>query len=735
MTDATLFIDFESRSPVDLKKEGLMRYARHPLTEAMMMAFAFDDEPVGLWHEREMRNSKARDGVLYHVQAGRLVVAHNAQFELAIWNFIMAKRYGWPILKPEQVRCTMAACYAMALPGALEDAGHALGLQIRKDAEGRALMLKMCKPKRIVTDTPDWQPGVDEVGVRADGLIYVYHDSPALRARLGSYCDTDVAVERDIYKRVLPLTAQEQRLWTLDQYINLRGIPVDMVSLEAALIVADTEKDRLNEEMSAATGGAVKSTTALPALKEWAADYGVMPDSLSKAEINELLGEEWLPDEVEAALKIRQAAGRFTSISKLKAIKLRGIASRVAYCFQYHAATTGRWAGRGMQPHNFTRDLPLPHQVEEVMRLLVAAAAGNPDAIEWLDMAFGEPSQMISKCLRGFMHASPGNIFLGGDFKSVEGRGIAWLAGEEWKLEAYREIDRDPSLPDMYKRTYGAAFGVEPTKVTKDQRQEGKVQDLAFGYQGGVGAYRTMGKTYGIRVVSSEKLAEKYRKRGEKVITEARADEQKVAWRESNPHIVQYWYALERAAIAAVREPGTITYAGAKGREVAFRKRGSFLWCRLPSGRALCYPYPEIHLGAFGRDMLTFKGVPDAITWAAYNTWLLEGREKGEENPTSVVYDPSNCKQWARLSTYGGKLAENVTQAICRDILAEAMLRVEAAGFKIVIHVHDEIVVEGVYTEEDLKRFEQIMTIVPVWAIGFPIAADCWRSPRYIKED
>lgn len=713
MTDPILFIDFESRSPVDLKKAGLMRYARDPQTEVLMMAFAFDDGGVALWRPGEPLPERVRQ----HVVSGGLVVAHNAQFELAIWNFVLVKRHGWPLLKPEQTRCTMAACYAMSMPGALEDAGHALGLQIRKDAAGRALMLKMCKPR----------------GEIAGKLIY--EETPEQLARLAEYCKTDVGVEREIFKRVMPLTETEQRLWVLDQYINLRGIPVDMKSLEAAIAVADVEKERLNGEMSKATDGKVKATSAMPALKEWAADYGVMPDSLSKAEINELLGEEWLPDEVETALKIRQAAGRFTSISKLKAIKLREIGSRVAYCFQYHAATTGRWAGRGVQPHNFTRDLPLPHQVEEILQLVRAGAAGDVDAVQWLSLAYGEPSQMISRCLRGFIHAAPGCVFLGGDFKSVEGRGIAWLAGEEWKLEAYREIDRDPTLPDMYKRTYGAAFGIDPTKVTKDQRQEGKVQDLAFGYQGGVGAYRTMGKNYGIRVVSSEKLAEKYRKRGEKVITEMRADEQKVAWRESNPKIVQYWYALERAAIAAVRTPGEITSAGAKGREVSFRKRGSFLWCRLPSGRALCYPYPEVHEGNYGRGVLSFKGVPDAITWAAYNTWLLEGKPLGAENPTSIVDDPTNCKQWARMTTYGGKLAENVNQAICRDILAEAMLRVEAAGFKIVVHVHDEIIVEGVHTEEDLKRFEQLMTVVPVWAAGFPIAADCWRSARYIKED
>ena len=364
---------------------------------------------------------------------------------------------------------------------------------------------------------------------------------------------------------------------------------------------------------------------------------------------------------------------------------------------------------------------------------IIRVAVRKP-SLQYLDIAYGEPSVMISKCLRGFMHAGPGKTLMGGDFASVEGRGLAWLAGEEWKLEAYRAIDADPELPDMYERTYAASFGIDPRTVTKDQRQEGKVQDLAFGYAGSVGAFRTMGKTFGIRVVSSEAAAEKYHKRGEKVITEGEADRHKNAWREANPKIRQYWYDLEARAIHAVLNPGIITHVGASGREVSFRKRGSFLWCRLPSGRTLCYPYPEVRDGPFGRPQLTFKGVPDATVWAIYTNWLAIGKDAGEPNTTYIVEEPGNTKQWCRLSTYGGKLAENITQAICRDILAEAMLRVEAAGFRVVCHVHDEIIVEGIFTDADLQRFSELMIVAPAWAVGFPISAGCWMSPRYIKE-
>jgi len=698
-----LFIDKETRSPVDLRKAGLMRYARHPLTEALCMTWAFGREDFTEWHQGQPLPGR----IAQHVDAGGIVVAHNAQFELAIWNFVM-RRHGWPALAIEQVRCTMSAAYAMGFPGALDNAAPAMGLKVTKDREGYALMMKMCKPREILVDgTP------------------IYHDSPEMRARLGLYCRQDGVVERDIYYRIQPLTDQEQRLWQLDQRINLRGIPFDMPSLEAALKVADVEKERLNKEMGVVTEGAVTACSAVGALKEWAADFGVMQDSLAKAEVDELLGEEYLPEPVEAALKLRQSAGRFTSISKLNAIQRREMVGRVHYALQYHAATTGRWAGRGIQPHNFTRDLPEPEEVEDVL-----AALRRGDAA-WVAAAYDEPSIMVSKCLRGFIHAAPGKTLLGGDFSNIEGRGLCWLAGEEWKLQAYRDFDAGTG-PDLYNVAYAKTFNIPVGRVTKTERQIGKVEELAFGYAGGVGAFRTMGKTYKVLVVPKITPEIVKRRAGYQIITESQADEFKNGWRASHPAVTGYWKALERASIAAVQKPGTVTYAGAAGREVRFRKVGSFLWCRLPSGRNLCYPYPAIGTGNFGYDQLTFKTVPDAVVWAKYQGQ----KERGEENTTYIV-EPiggeNHTREWCRVSTYGGKLAENITQAICRDLLAEAMLRVESVGFPIVVHVHDEVIAEIYFTDSDLTRFEALMAVVPPWAVGFPIAAACWRSARYIK--
>ena len=701
-----LYIDFETRSPVELKTAGLKRYAKHPQTEVLMMCWAIGDEPFQLWQQGQPIPERVR----VHVQSGGIVVAHNAQFELAIWNYVMA-RHGWPRLPIEQVRCTMAACYAMSLPGALEDAGRALGLSIHKDTEGRALMLKMCKPR----------------GFEGGGTIPVYFSTPEALVRLGKYCIQDGEVEREIYRRVLPLAPREQHLWVLDQYINLRGIPFDMSALSGAIDLAADEKDRLDEEMAKVTQGAVTACSAVAALKEWAADYGVIQESLAKAELAELLTEDELPRPVERALELRLASSRFTSISKLRAIRDREVNGRVSYTLQFHAATTGRWAGRGIQPHNFTRDLPDdPAQVEEIMEAL---RTRNAPALR----AFGEPSTIISKCLRGFIHAAPGKQLMGGDFASIEGRGIAWLAGEEWKLQAYREIDANPDLADMYERAYAKTFGIDPNKVDKNQRQVGKVMELAFGYQGGVGAFAKMAKGAKILVVKelTPAVIEKAKAMGGQAFTEYAANEFKEGWRKAHTMIKTYWFDLEQAAIRAVENPGAIFTAGWKGRDVAFRMRGSMLWCKLPSQRVLCYPYPQIRFDSYyDRKVLTIKSVPDQIVWATYTGQ----KERGEANTTYIVDDPGNTKQWSRISTYGGKLSENITQAICRDLLADAIRRVEKAGFQVVAHVHDEIIVEGVYDAEDRMAFEILMCTVPDWAKDFPISAGCWLSPRYRKE-
>lgn len=705
MSDDILFIDFETCSAVDLRKRGLWVYSHDPSTRVLMLAFAFNDEPVGrlifLSGFAKPDAAAARARIIGHVSAGRPVVAHNAPFELALWP-----RIPDPLLRaaqptPEQTVCTMARCYAMALPGALENAAAALGLRVTKDTEGRALMLRMCKPtngarlKDGRDKEPKWLHDAEKftfMGRKISG-----HDAVL---RLADYCEQDVLVEREIFKRTLPLSRYERKVWCMNYRVNERGVLFDQEAVAAALDIRDLVLEQLNAEMAEVTEGAVAACSNVGALKDWAADHGVIQESLAKAEIEYLTGEDAfgearfaLPEAVRKAFDLRREAGRATSVAKLAAIRERADPNgRVHGMFEYHGAGTGRFAGRGVQPHNFTRDLPPAAEVEEIFRHIKARN------VDWIDMAYGPPLTMISKLLRGFIVAGEGRTLIGGDYSNVEGRGVAWLAGEEWKLDAFREADANPDDPDIYERSYAVTFGKPAATVTKDERQVGKVIELACGYQGGVGAFQTMAKAYGVNVPDTV------------------ADDAKVRWRQAHPKIKQYWYDMQRAALTAARFPGEVFGAGAPGRVVKFKKAGSFLWMLLPSGRALCYPYPEIRRNEYG-DYLTYKTVPSADDFK-------RGR---------LEDDRTNTRQWARVSTYGGKLVENATQALCRDLLVDAMLRLEDAGYPVVLHVHDEAEEEGKFTETDRQRVEEIMTRAPAWAAGFPLAAECWLAKRYCK--
>lgn len=305
-----------------------------------------------------------------------------------------------------------------------------------------------------------------------------------------------------------------------------------------------------------------------------------------------------------------------------------------------------------------------------------------------IEFNYGAPMSALSDCLRGFCIPAKGKKFIAGDFSNIEGRDLAWLAGEEWKLEAFRQFDLGVGA-DIYVLGYSKSFKTPLDQVDDNKRQVGKVQELSLGFGGGKGAFQNMAKNYGVKV------------------SDAVAEEIKTAWRAANPETVQYWYALERAATHAVLNHGKVYAAGAKGRQVKFLVKGSFLWCQLPSGRPLCYPYPRIQ-----EVMKPWGEAGDAVTY---------------------MYVDSLTNKWTRGSTYGGSLAENVTQATARDVLTEAMLRVEDAGYNIAFHVHDEIVAEVPDSFGSVKEFERIMATPPEWAAGMPIAVKGWEGHRYGK--
>ena len=361
-----------------------------------------------------------------------------------------------------------------------------------------------------------------------------------------------------------------------------------------------------------------------------------------------------------------------------------------------------------------------------------------------IDMLYGPPLDMISSSLRGCLAAQKGRQFICADFAGIESRGLAWLAGEDWKLAVFRAYDTITGTndngkpirggPDNYVAAYAAAFGISIAEVTKELRQIGKVMELALGYQGSIGAFHAMAAGYNVHLPDDVV-------RG--VVK---------GWREAHPATVAYWKAVEEAAIEAVRNPGHPFKAGPVGREVRFLVEGSFLMCRLPSGRRLYYPFPRLEPYVLVKKTIVEKTSTEYIVHEdrveqrrvkanQLDAFLRKGWQQNGKPSAALHYkyvDPTT-KQWVEGPTYGGSLVENITQAVCRDLLALAMLRLSRRGYEIIMHVHDEIVAEiaellsRMEQHDELERFCSIMTERPEWAPDFPIAAEGWIGRRYRK--
>lgn len=654
--------DFETRGSVELKEVGLDNYARHRDTSPWCLSWAIDDREPSIWHP-QIDTPSTLFAALWE---GSLVVAHNAAFEMAIWEHIMVPRYGWPPLKTSQGRCTMAMAYAMSLPGSLEKAAAAVGIERQKDMAGHRLMLQMAKPKTVTPLT--WWDDEDKT------------------QQLYDYCKQDVRVEQQLWARLLPLSDSEQRLWVVDRAINSRGVYVDRPAITAALSIVGQEQQRLAAELRVVTEGVVGGPTEVAGLTRWVQAQGVTCDSLAKADLSALLMGETLTPRVRRALEIRQEAAKTSTAKLTTMLDAVGADGRIRDTLQYHAAGTGRWGGRRIQPQNLPRSTMKQGEIDQVFELFEdgEATAG------YLDLFYGPPLSVVSNCLRGMICAPPGKSLVAGDYANIEGRVLAWLAGEEWKLQAFRDFDAKTG-PDLYLLAASRIYRqpIETYTKASPERQIGKTAELACGFGGGIGAFQTMARAFGL------------------TISDAEADMIKVAWRDAHPRIVQYWYDLETAASDAVAHPGTKTYAGAAGRRVCFRVKGSFLFCLLPSGRMLTYPYPKL------KDKLT--------PWGDL------------KEQVHYMHVDSLTNKWVETSTYGGKLSENITQAVSRDVLAEAILRVELVGYPVVMHVHDEIVAEVSEASGALPEFLRHMGATPPWAAGLPIAVEGWQGRRYKK--
>ncbi|NDB68797.1 MAG: hypothetical protein EB015_12490 [Methylocystaceae bacterium] len=652
----TLHIDFETFSPVDLKTAGLHNYASNPFTGAHCLGYCFDDGDVELLN---FHASKFADDhpVLRHIHDGGEIVAHNIDFELYIWNLILAPKHNWPLIDIKQTRCTMAQAYAMALPGSLDGASKALGIDMLKDMAGARVMMQLARPK-------------------PDGTLWRYNDNPEKFEALFAYCKQDVEVERELDNRMWHLSTQEQNYWMLDHKINRRGVQVDKDNIFKAIRLVESERARLDGDMLRVTGGVVSRCTEVQLLIKWIRSEGVEIDGVAKADVIDALAGD-LPRGVRNALALRKEAAK-SSTAKLRAMHDRASNDgRVRGTLQYHGASTGRAAGRGIQVQNFPRPRPItkPKDIEDII-----ANISNRD---YIDMNYGPVMDAMADCLRGMIIAKEDHELVAMDFSAIEARALAWLAGEEAVLDIFRTHGK------IYEHAAAGIYNKHIDDVTKDERQIGKVAILALGYGGGVGAFQSMARIYGVKV------------------EDEKADEIKKAWRAANKNIVRYWRDLESAAIDSV-DLNVLTKAGPENREVQFRKNGSFLWCKLPSGRVICYPYPVIR--------------------KTQTPW-------GEDRNALYFMSVNGVSgKWEETSTYGGSLAENITQAVARDLLYSAIERLEENNFPIVFHAHDEVVTE-IPTDNTnaLHDVERLMTVLPAWAEGMPLAAEGWRGKRYRK--
>jgi DNA polymerase len=674
-------VDVETFSACDLKVAGVDVYAEHASTGLWWLGYCVGNFPVHLWRPGW---HKEPTELLDMIANGGEFVAWNAYFDATIWNEVICKRYAphWPRVQPEQVNCLMARANALQLPPSLKECALTIGLPVQKDMDGHRLMLQMCRPRKV----------------NADGSI-LWWDDPEKVKRLGAYCMRDVEPERLLHKRLLPLSDTERRVWVTDYKVNKRGIQFDIANVAATGRIISAELATANSRMSAITGGIVPAVTNTQALVKFVQSRGVECTSVDKEHIEDMLDAGNLPADVEDALELRQVTGK-SSVAKIPAISTAvNSDSRARGMYTYYGASgTGRWAGRRVQPQNLPR-------VEDLSQEQVAAVIDllqHPYALDAIRIAYGDPLDVLSQCLRAMIVPAPGHELIGGDYSQIEARVLPWLAGESWLLDAFRDYDAGRG-PDIYRLTYARAYGIDHSEVTPYQRQLGKPMRLSLGYGGGFGAFRGMAKGYRIKVVEHDPSGQ--------FLDRAKVEGIKLAFRESNRHIEQFWYDLDEAAKKAITCKQGRVYSVPNG-SISYRRVGSYLFCRLPSGRCLSYVKPRVQWWD--------KRWPDGSTSRMESIFYY-----GQDPKTSRFTD---------LEAYGGKLSAHVTQATARDILAPCLVRLEDAGYPVILHSHDEPVSEVEAGRADPEEFRGLMLEREPWMGDLPIACGKpWHSTRYVK--
>jgi DNA polymerase len=705
----SVHLDGETGSPVELTTSGLYVYFEDPNTRVWLFRYKWLDGQYYEWRP----GWPDPVALLEYVANGGKIIAHNAAFERRMWKFIRQTYCPhWPPLTIKQQDCTMARASAMTLPARLEKLGEVLNLPVQKDMAGAALMKKMAKPRKR----------------HPDGS-YEWWDTPENLEVLSGYCATDVMTEDCADVALPPLSDLERAIWELDQRINDRGVMIDVATVVKAAEMVEVAKKRADQRMCALTGGAVKKVTEVKKLVAWLNGRGIETTSVKKEDYDDLIATcgALKDDAAKEAIELRRAGAK-TSTGKYK--KMVGCVcedDRIRGLLAYSATSTKRWAGRLVQPQNFPR-MDEEREGESVAFFIKALSLPMPvaDVCDLTALCIGEPMLWLSKSLRQMIVAPAGARLIGGDFSNIEGRVNAWLAREEWKLEAFRLFDRGLG-PDLYKVAYAKSFGVvDYVTIGKAQRQIGKVQELAFGYQGGIGAALKFVNDIDAvadAVLSANPMVDW--ERWEKQYLPARDKfglglREWVAfkimikgWRMSNANIVQGWYDIGDAAIAAVENPGKVfeCYHGS----VKYLSDGDWLYCGLPDGSALVYASPHVRV----------------VTQTLVNK---DGEEYDVQRKTVFFYGwNSTFQRWEVDSLYGGKQCENIVSGTARMILARAMLRADSAGYPLILSVHDEIVAECPYGFGSVKEFEQIMAHKEEWMTDLPLAVSAFEDERYSK--
>ena len=757
-----LFLDTETFSGVDLKKVGAYAYAEHPTTEIMICTYAIDEGRVQTWDctesptmPRELRKA------LRHVsrKKAKIVMANGLMFD----RLVIREKWGID-LPVSQIEDTMIMAFRHALPGSLDMQCQVLGVDAEhaKDKAGKALIKRFCKP------TPKTYK------IRR----YTRETHPEEWAKFLRYAALDIIAMREVYWRIPDWgnTPKEDEILLIDQLINDRGFYVDVALANAAIKAVQAHKEELKEEAWERFGGKLTGNDFLPILRDIAPAFTI--HNAQKSTLNDLLEDPDFPDEGKALIEMRLGASSTASTKYNPLVNGLSADGRRRGCIQYGGAKrTLRWAGKGFQPQNLARGEYSDDHEGKIKR-----REGESDVSFWVrshmltnginSLLRGtahwayDISKLTASTVRGCIIPAKGKKFVVADYSNVEGRGLAWIAGEKTALMVFK------AGRDIYCETAGKMFGLDPDYIKvnrKDLRQIGKACELGLGYGGGVAAFLQFAKNLGLDLYTMADVMKgtfpdhiwAAAKRGYEYarINEAKrppkpgkkderptyilpknvwltCDAIKRMWREAHPKTVAFWAELEDAVLCAIRNPGKAYWAGANvrpdGRKALKIVRtkakhdptfdeerddpnaaGWWLKIELPSGRIMSYP-----------------GIALSVT-----TEIDEDTGK-KRTSTRIKYQGENqtTRQWGFQYTYGGKLTENIVQALCRDILAWSMPGVEAAGYEIVLSVHDELITEvpdtDDYTTEELCA---LMCDLPIWAKGFPLAAEGDIMYRYRK--